>query len=88
MSSEAPDLGYADAVRELDAILAEIERPDVDLDRLTGRVERASELVRLLKSKIAATELQVTRVVDAMRDEGPPADEPVPEPDGDGTIPF
>ena len=42
---------------------------DVDLDRLAGRVERASELVRLLKARIRDTELKVVKVVEELREE-------------------
>lgn len=75
---------YTEAVRELDEILTEIERADVDLDRLAGRVERASELVKLLKARIRETELKVTRIVEELKEEEPPsttADDPTPRPD-------
>jgi len=64
---------YTDAIRELDEILAEIERADVDLDRLAGRVERASELVKLLKARIRETEVKVTRIVEELEEEEIPS---------------
>lgn len=62
-------IGYGEAIAELDDILTEIEASDVDLDRLAGRVERASTLVKTLKSRIRETELKVTRVVEDLREE-------------------
>ena len=59
---------YTEAVKELDSILTEIEDADVDLDRLAGRVERASELVKLLKKRIRDTELKVMKVVEELRE--------------------
>jgi len=76
------EIPYAEAVRELDEILAELESTDVDLDRLAGRVERAAELVRVLKARIRDAEMKVTRVVEALREEAEtPASEALP---GDG----
>jgi exodeoxyribonuclease VII small subunit len=70
---DATAVPYTEAVRELDEILTEIERADVDLDRLAGRVERASELVKLLKARIRETELKVTRIVEELEEEDVPA---------------
>lgn len=63
--------GYADAVRELDGILRELEGSDVDVDRLAERVERAAELITLCRDKIAQADLairQVTADLDAAAD--------------------
>lgn len=54
--------GYADALRELDAILRELEGSDVDVDRLAERVARASELITVCRDKISTAELQIRQV--------------------------
>ena len=54
--------GYADALRELDAILRELEGSDVDVDRLAERVARASELIALCRDKITTADLQIRQV--------------------------
>jgi len=56
------DLGYADAVGELDQILRELESSDVDVDRLADRVSRASALIALCRERIAAAEVEIERV--------------------------
>jgi exodeoxyribonuclease VII small subunit len=56
-------LGYADAMRELDAILAELEADDVDVDRLAERVARAAALIELCRGRIEAARVDVTRIV-------------------------
>jgi exodeoxyribonuclease VII small subunit len=61
--AEGDDLGYADALAELEAILAELEDDVVDVDRLGERVRRAAELVALCRSRIDAARIDVTRVV-------------------------
>ena len=59
-------LGYAEALAELEQILAELERPDVDLDVLADRVERASLLIRLCRDRIGNARLQIDNVVNGL----------------------
>lgn len=54
---------YADAVAELEDILATLERDDLDVDVLAERVARAAVLIRTCRDRIAATRLEVERVV-------------------------
>jgi exodeoxyribonuclease VII small subunit len=56
-------IGYAEAQRQLDAILAELERSDVDVDRLAERVQRAAELIRLCRERIGAARVHIEQVV-------------------------
>jgi exodeoxyribonuclease VII small subunit len=56
-------IGYADAMRELDDILEELERDDLDVDVLATRVQRASELIQLCRGRIARAQADVDRVV-------------------------
>lgn len=64
--SSVESLGYADALEELERILAELERPDVDVDVLAERVERASALIRLCRDRIGNARLQIDSVVDGL----------------------
>jgi exodeoxyribonuclease VII small subunit len=57
------EIGYADAMRELDDILAELERDDLDVDVLAVKVQRASELIQLCRGRIARAQADVDRVV-------------------------
>ena len=57
------EIGYADAMRELDDILEELERDDLDVDVLATRVQRASELIQLCRDRIARAQADVDRVV-------------------------
>jgi len=59
-----PELSYAAASRELEAILAAIEGGDIDIDALSEKVERAALLIRVCRSKLSGTELRVKKVVD------------------------
>ena len=61
---ETPEpLAYLVALDELDAILAELEEPGVDVDRLAERVRRASELIALCRERISAARFEVEELV-------------------------
>lgn len=57
------DLGYADAMTELDGILVELEGDHLDVDVLAERVRRASELIKLCRTRIARAQDDVDRIV-------------------------
>jgi exodeoxyribonuclease VII small subunit len=71
-------IGYAEAVAELEAILVDLERDDVDVDVLAPKVRRAAELIRLCRAHIGAARLDVEQIVadlddlDAVDPEAPP----------------
>jgi exodeoxyribonuclease VII small subunit len=58
-----PDVGYADAMAELERILAELEGDHLDVDVLAERVRRASELIKLCRSRIARAQDDVAKIV-------------------------
>ena len=62
------NLGYADALRELESIVAELEGEAVDVDHLSGRVQRAAALVRVLRSRIGSARMDVARVLAELDD--------------------
>ena len=66
MTANKDEIGYADALKELETILAELERTDVDVDVLASRVERASELIRLCRDRIGNAKLQIDNVVNGL----------------------
>ena len=72
-----PDqLGYAEALAELEEILAELEDGDVDIDRLADRVRRAAALIQRCRGRIDDAQVEVTRIVaDLEPDGGVPADD-------------
>lgn len=62
------EIGYAEALEELEAILAELEESDVDVDVLADRVARASELIRVCRERIGNAKLQIEKVVAGLED--------------------
>ncbi len=65
-------LGYADALAELEAILDELEDDSLDVDLLATRVARAAELIARCRDRIDGARLEVERIVGAF-------DEPTPD---------
>ena len=58
--SVAPaDLSYTEATAELDAIIAEFDQGQVDVDRLAERFQRATELVEELDRRIRVNRRKV-----------------------------
>ncbi|MFC1515100.1 exodeoxyribonuclease VII small subunit [Candidatus Omnitrophota bacterium] len=56
-------LKYRDAVDELNAILEDLQQESVDVDELSTKVRRATELIALCKQKIQKTELEVKKIL-------------------------
>ena len=77
----ADTIGYADAMAELGEILDELERDDLDVDVLAERVKRASELIKLCRTRIARAQADVDKIVTDLESFG--ESEPVADRGGD-----
>ena len=53
---------------ELEVILEDLEGDDLDVDVLAAKVERASTLINLCRTRIGAARVQVERVVASLED--------------------
>jgi exodeoxyribonuclease VII small subunit len=60
------EIGYAEALEELESILESLEEDDVDVDELAERVQRASELIELCRERIGKAKLRIEEVVSAV----------------------
>lgn len=69
----AEGVGFGEAMRELEAILARVEGDDVDIDRLAEELRRAAELLELCRGKIRKAELEVSAIVQQLE---PPKEPP------------
>lgn len=61
--NEKKEIGYADALTELEEILGGLEEEDVDVDTLAEQVQRAAELIELCRERIGAAKLRIEEVV-------------------------
>lgn len=60
------NLKYADAIRELEEIVNEIEEGSVTVDILSEKVKRATELIRICKAKLTSTEDEVKKILEEL----------------------
>jgi exodeoxyribonuclease VII small subunit len=56
------NIGYEDAVTELEEILDALSDDDINVDELAERVKRATELVKVCRDRIAAARLEVKEI--------------------------
>ncbi|MFW6202810.1 MAG: exodeoxyribonuclease VII small subunit [Marinilabilia sp.] len=59
-------LTYNQAVSEIEDILQRMENEELDVDELSAKVKRVSELVRFCRDKLKNTEDEVEKVLKEM----------------------
>jgi exodeoxyribonuclease VII small subunit len=62
-TQNADPAGYAEAMREVESILAELDSPSVDVDVLSIKVERASFLINWCNERISSAQMTVDALV-------------------------
>ena len=58
-------LTYEQAVERLQAIVAKIERGDMDIDSLADNLKEAKQLVALCKNKLLKVETDVKKILES-----------------------
>jgi exodeoxyribonuclease VII small subunit len=56
-------ISYSDAVEEIESILEKIESGSLDVDELTAKVNRVSELLKICREKLHKTESQIDKIL-------------------------
>jgi len=59
---------YKDAVSEIDDILGKIENEELDVDELSQRVKRISQLIKFCQDKLHKTETEVEDILKGMEE--------------------
>lgn len=59
-------LTFNEAIEELELILNQIEKGELDVDELSGKVKRASVLIKLCKGKLKSTEDEIEKIINEM----------------------
>jgi exodeoxyribonuclease VII small subunit len=57
------EINYTDAFDELQEIVSDMEDGQINVDELAQKVKRATELIRICKSKLTATEGDVQKIL-------------------------
>ena len=60
------EIGYAQAVAEIDEILAELGEDGIDIDVLSAKVARAAALIAVCRERIGAAQEQVAAIVEGI----------------------
>jgi exodeoxyribonuclease VII small subunit len=56
-------LNYREAFEELQQIVTDIERGEISVDELSEKVKRATELIKICKTKLTTTEEDVKNIL-------------------------
>lgn len=64
-----PNIPYKTALEQLQAIVTELQSADCDIDTMVARTRRATELIKLCRARLTATEEELRRVLDDLRAE-------------------
>ena len=56
------EFSFNEAVKEIEKILRNIESGDLDVDKLSVEVKRASELIRQCQKKLRSTEEEINSI--------------------------
>ena len=57
------ELKYEEAMNELETIVSGIEGENITIDELSSKVKRATELIKICKTKLYKTEEDVKKVL-------------------------
>ena len=57
------EIKYTDAYDELKSIVSDLEGGEITIDELIIKVKRASELIKICKSKLTTTEEDVNQIL-------------------------
>ena len=68
-------LTYTSAITELEAIVQDIESGEIDVDVLTSKVKRASELIKFCKDSLRNTQKEVKKTLVDIEPESKPEEE-------------
>jgi exodeoxyribonuclease VII small subunit len=60
------NLSYKEAIAEIEEILGQLENNELDVDELSEKVKRVSNLVTLCKEKLHNTEQEIDKILKEM----------------------
>lgn len=56
-------ISYTEAFEELQRLVEEIESGEISVDELSEKVKRATELIKICKTKLTSTEEDVNKIL-------------------------
>ena len=73
---KAANMGFSEAVTEVEDILRRLESDEIDIDELTAEVRRSVELIAVCREKLDRAEVEVRDFVAGLRDDQAAAEAP------------
>ena len=61
-------INYREAITEIEETIQAIENEELDVDQLSNKVKRVSELLKICKEKLHNTEKEVENILNEMED--------------------
>ena len=55
---------YEDAIKELETIVSQIEKNELDIDQLTERLKEAQKLIKFCKDKLYKTDEKIKTMLE------------------------
>lgn len=65
----AKKVTYSSALKELEDILEKIENDELDVDSLMEKVKRATELLKICKTKLHSTQSEIEDVLNSINND-------------------
>ncbi len=65
----AKKFSYSESTREIEEIIEQIEKGDLEIDELSGKVKRVSVLIKKCKEHLRKTEEDVNQMLDEFEDD-------------------
>ena len=59
------NISYSEAIKEIELITTQIESGDLEIDLLSEKVKRVTELIKLCKNKLHKTEEEVDKILNS-----------------------
>lgn len=69
MNTTKKTLKYSEAIAEIEEIVAQIESNELDVDELTVKIKRVSELIKFCRAKLRSTEEEVQKIMGDFNEE-------------------
>ena len=58
---------YKEAVSEIEEIISKLENEEIDLDKLSEQVKRASELILNCKTSLKTSEAEIEKIIQTIQ---------------------
>ena len=78
---DVAELGFSEAMEELESVLRRIEGDEIDVDQLGRELGRAAQLLEICRKKIRRAEVEVRQIVEQIEEDGADSGAATPEPE-------